>query len=82
MHPCCHLDDITIPKSPVSVTLYLSFLKILFVYLTERERERERKLAEWQAEEDREAGLLPSSEPDAGLNPRTLGSRPEPKAYA
>ena len=61
----------TSPSPNLIVTLYLSIFKD-FVYLTEREREL--KLAEWQAEEDREAGLLPSSEPDAGLNPRTLGS--------
>lgn len=41
--------------------------KILFIYLTEstnrwRERERERQALPW------------SGEPDAGLNPRTLGS--------
>ena len=39
---------------------------------TERERQR-RRLREKQA---------PSGEPDVGLDPRTPGSRPEPKAYA
>jgi len=29
-----------------------------------------------------EAGFPQSREPDAGLDPRTLGSRPEPKADA
>ena len=38
MHPCCHLDDITVPKSSVSVTLYLSFFKD-FICLFDRERE-------------------------------------------
>ena len=39
---------------------------------TERERQRHRQM-EKQA---------PSREPDVGLNPRTPGSRPEPKAGA
>ena len=34
--------------------------------------------AETQAEEGGEAGCI--QEPDVGLNPGTLGSRPEPKA--
>ena len=50
------------------------FFKILFIYLTERERERDHKYAERQAEREEEAGSLLSREPHAGLHPRTLGS--------
>lgn len=34
------------------------------------------------AEEEGEAGTLPSRESDAGLNPQTLGAWPELKAHA
>ena len=54
------------------------FFKILFIYLSERERAH--KQGERQAEG--EAGSLPSKEPNEGLDPRTLGSRPKPKADA
>ena len=53
-----------------------SFFKILFIYLTEitsRQRGRQR-------EREEEAGSLMSRQPDAALDPRTLGSGPEPKA--
>ena len=56
-------------------------MKILFIYLFVRERERvlcPYKQGEQQAEG--EADSLLSKEPDAGLNPRTLGSWPELKA--
>ena len=46
------------------------FLKILFIH--ERHRERQRH---WQREKQ-----APRREPDAGLDPGTPGSRPEPKA--
>ena len=45
------------------------FKKSLFIYLTEREH----KQGEQQAEEG-EAGSQLSREPDAGFDPRTLGS--------
>ena len=45
-------------------------LKILFIYLTDRDH----KQAERQAEREEEAGSLLSREPDAGLDPRTLRS--------
>ena len=49
-----------------------SFLKIYFIYFfmrdTPRQRHRQRKKQ------------APCREPSTGLNPRTLGSRPEPKA--
>ena len=38
--------------------------------------------AERQAEREEEAGFPPSREPNVGLDPRTLGSCPEPKAEA
>ena len=47
------------------------FLKILFIYLTERERSQVGREA---GRERGEAGSLLSREPDAGLDPRTLGS--------
>ena len=56
------------------------FLKILFIYLTEREAAREGTQAGGVGEG--EAGFPPSREPDAGLDPITVGSRPEPKADA
>ena len=59
----------------LQLTFYFIFLKILFIYSLEAQRERE---AETQAEG--EAG--PCREPDAGLDPRTPGSRPEPQADA
>ena len=55
----------------------LLFLKILFIYLTQTERAQAGGAA---AEGEREAGFRLSREPDAGLGPRTLGSRPEANA--
>ena len=52
------------------VGFFCFFLKILFIYLTDRDY----KQAEMQAEREEEAGSLPSREPDAGLNPGTLRS--------
>ena len=45
-----------------------NFLKILFIHSLETERQKEKQ--------------APLGEPDAGLNSRTPGSRPEPKADA
>ena len=59
---------------------FVLFLNILFIYLTEREREGTSR--ERQAERQREAVSLLSREPDVGLDPRTLRSRPGPKAEA
>ena len=52
--------------------IYLFILKY-FMYLSMRDTERERQ-AEGEA--------APCREPDAGLDPRTPGSRPEPEADA
>ena len=46
------------------------------------ERERESRQAGEAAEGEGEAGSPLSREPDVGLDPTTLGSRPEPKADA
>jgi len=51
-----------------------------FIYLCVREREREHKQGERQAEGEADSPL--SREPDEGLDPRTLGLWPEPKADA
>ena len=66
------------------------FFKCLFIFEREREREREteRKWGrgrEREGDTESEAGSrLPavSTEPDAGSNPRTVRSWPEPKADA
>ena len=51
------------------------FFKTLFIYLREREHQ--------QGEQEKEKQTPPlSREPNSGLNPRTLGSWPEPKAEA
>ena len=56
------------------VCMYLFIYKrfYLFIHETHRERQRHRQ-REKQA---------PCGEPDVGLDPRTLGSQPEPKADA
>ena len=75
-HPSIH--QFYLPPLPLSLPLFLSlssfFLNFfpLRFYLWETERET-------QAE--REVGSLPT-EPNVGLDPRTLGSRPELKADA
>ena len=53
-----------------------SFLFKDFIYLSMRDTERER-----QRHRQREK-QAPCGDPDAGLDPRTLGLRPEPKADA
>ena len=52
---------------------YFLFLKdFIYLFMTDRERQRHRQM-EKQA---------PCREPDGGLDPSTLGSCPEPKADA
>ena len=46
-----------------------------FIYLFMRDKERGRDIGAGRSR-------LPAGEPDAGFSPRTLGSRPEPKADA
>ena len=57
----------------------LFFLKILFVYLRERERKSAHTNGVGGAEGEGDAGSPLSREPDAGLHPRTPRSRPESK---
>ena len=57
-------------KRPKFIYLFLRFY--LFIHERHRERQRHRQ-REKQA---------PCGEPDVGLNPRTPGSRPEPRANA
>jgi len=52
------------------MAFFFSFFKILFIYLTEREREG----AQVGGGEEGEAGSPLSREPDTGLDSRTLGS--------
>ena len=49
--------------------------KIIYLFMWQRDH----KQGEWQAEVEGEADSLLNRKPDAGLNPRTLGSWPEPK---
>ena len=62
--------------------LSLPFFKILFIHCRERERAHVHKSREAQRkkEKESEADSLLSTDPDAGLNPITLRSRPEPKS--
>ena len=55
---------------------YIFLFKKKFMYFCMRDTERER-----QRHRQREK-QAPCGEPDAGLNPRTLGSRPKPEADA
>ena len=58
------------------------FKDFIYLFICERESESEHRQTEWKAESEGEAGSLQSKEPDVGLDPRTLGSWPEPKAAA
>uniref|UniRef100_A0A452SBY0 ATP binding cassette subfamily G member 5 n=1 Tax=Ursus americanus TaxID=9643 RepID=A0A452SBY0_URSAM len=66
-----------VSSNTISVLIHLFFLKILFTYVTERQPAREGT----QQGSGRES-RLPAEEPDVELDPRTPGSRPEPKADA
>ena len=61
-------------SSITSSSVFVFFFKILFIYLRETQRERQR-----HRQREKQA---PFREPDVGLDPRTLGSQPEPKADA
>ena len=52
------------------------FFKIIYLFICERHRERERQRYRQREKQ------APCSEPDVGLDLRTWGSRPEPKADA
>ena len=60
------------------LSLSLSFSLKGFIYLFDRDKDREGTQAGGVGEG--EAGFPPSRESDVGLNPRTLGSGPELKA--
>lgn len=61
--------------------IFLHFLKFyLFIWERERDTTREHRSREGGAEEEREADSSLSKEPNAGLDPRILGSWPVPKA--
>ena len=62
------------PLSHPGIPLF--FFLIFYLFIHERHREREAKT---QAEREKQAS---HREPDAGVNPRTLESRPEPKTDA
>ena len=59
---------------------FFFFLKILFIYLTEIETFSE--IGNTSSGCVRGRSRLIAEEPDVGLHPITLGSRPEPKADA
>ena len=56
---------------------YYIIFKKAFIYLFMKEREREREQRHRHREKQ-----IPYGEADVGLDPRTLGSCPEPKADA
>ena len=58
----------------LKMSSFYLFLKILFIYSWETHRKRQR-----HRQREKQA---PCGEPDVGLDPRTLGSCPEPKADA
>ena len=60
--------------------LFIYFVKILFIYLTEIETASER--GNTRRGSGRGRSRLPVEKPHVGLDPRTLGSPPEPKADA
>ena len=62
------------------LTSALFFFKILFIHLTERETASKR--GNTGRAGGRGRSRFPVEEPDVGLDPRTLGSRPELKADA
>ena len=59
---------------PGCPSIYFLFFQKFYLFIHERQRQRER-----QKHRQREK-QAPCREPDAGLDPRTPGSHPEPKA--
>ena len=62
------------PLIHYSLDFFLNFFKGLYLFMRDTERERQR-----HRQREKQA---PCGEPDAGLDPRTLGSCTEPKADA
>ena len=80
--PNLELINIFFNYSTVNICqLSLFFFKV-FIYSFDREREKECTEAGEAVEGEGEAGSPLSQEPDVGLNPKTQGSGPEPKADA
>ena len=63
----------------MSVCAYFDFFKKIFINLFDRDsqQEREHKQGKWERKKQ-----APSRGADVGLDPRSLGSRPEVKADA
>ncbi|XP_044922166.1 protein LTO1 homolog isoform X2 [Mustela putorius furo] len=71
------------PPDPLFFSsMYCLFFLRLYLFVGHTEREREHKRGERQAEGEGETDSLLIREPDAGLDPRTPRSCPEPKAAA
>ena len=70
-HRSIQSSMLTLQKLFISLYFFKSFY--LFIYFRERQRENER-------ERESEAGSMLSAEPNVGLCPMTLGSRPKPKS--
>ena len=64
----------------IQIIINKNFFKDLFISLTEIETASER--GNTSRESGRGRSRLPAEEPDVGLDPRTPGSRPEPKVDA
>ena len=58
---------------PQYVILFYNFLRFIYSWETQRERQKRQRYRQKKKQ-------APCGKPDAELNPRTLGSRPEPKA--
>ena len=67
-------------NKPLSMTLTTLLFKIFYLFIWQRQRQREHK--QWGCQGEGEVSSLQSRDPDAGLDPRTLRSWPEPKADA
>ena len=70
------------PFKVLFICLFIIFIKFLkdFIYLFDGERETASERGNTSRGSGRGRSRLPAEEPDAGLDPRTPGSRPEPKA--
>ena len=88
MTPATSLQSVfTLMTALATLRQYLVHLFVFvlkdFIYLFERDREREKEQEWWgRTEGEGEADSLLRREPNVGLDPRTPGSWPEPKADA
>ena len=75
LYPIILLNSFTRSNNFLVESLGLAFLKILFIYLSERKREQASMHKQGELQAEGEVGSLLSKEPDVGLDdPRTLGS--------